>query len=69
MARRPKLPLVRKSITLNQAELERVKRILGAATDSEAIRRLIRDRLAMEGAARAHERILRGRPIELVRWK
>lgn len=69
MARRVGVPVVKKSVTLNQAELDRVKRILRVTTDSEAIRQLIRDRLAIEGAVRAHERIMRGRRIELVRWR
>lgn len=61
--------VVKKSVTLNQEELARVKAILGARTDSEALRQLIRERLAVEGALQAHRRIARGRAIVPVLWR
>lgn len=69
MARRLAIAVVKKSVTLNQEELDRVKAILDARTDSEAIRTLIRERLAVEGALEAHRRIGRGKGIDLVEWR
>ncbi|MBI2894869.1 MAG: hypothetical protein HYY06_15040 [Deltaproteobacteria bacterium] len=69
MGRRLPIAVVKKSVTLNQDELDRVKVILDAKTDSEAIRTLIRERLAVEGALRAHRRIGRGKGIDLVEWR
>lgn len=69
MARQLDYDVVKKSVTLNQEELERVKAILGARTYSEALRQLIRERLAVEGALQAHRRIGRGRGITLVQWR
>lgn len=61
--------MVKKSVTLNQEELDRVKSVLSVATDSEAIRILIRERLAVERALRAHRRVGRGKPIRLLEWR
>ena len=64
-----RLTMVKRTVTLNQDELDRVKVILSVATDSEAIRILIRERLTVERALRAHRRIRRGAPIDLVEWR
>lgn len=69
MARTAEVSVVKKSVTLNQEELDRVKALLGVETDSEAIRKLIRERLDVEGALVAHRRIGRRRPIDLVEWR
>ncbi len=71
------IDVVKKSVTLDQEELEQLKVILGAKSDSEAIRRVIHERLAIEGALAAHRRLVRpaGRrrrrvaPVELVEWR
>ncbi len=70
MSRRPSdEPLVKKSVTLNQDELDRVKSILAAPSDSAAIRRLIRERLSIEAALVAHAKVGRGKGIDLVEWR
>jgi hypothetical protein len=67
--RKLSVAVVKKSVTLNQDDLDRVKVLLSVSSDSEAIRILIRERLAIEGALRAHRRIGRAAPIDLVEWR
>jgi hypothetical protein len=69
MPKKLAVAVVKKSVTPNQEDLDRVKAVLSVDSDSEAIRILIRERLAVEGALRAHRRIGRAAPIDLIEWR
>jgi hypothetical protein len=49
--------LARKNLIVDQDEVRALKRVLNVATDSEAVRIAIRDRLALEEAQAAFRRI------------
>jgi Arc/MetJ family transcription regulator len=49
--------LARKNLIVDEEEIRALKRALGAATESEAVRIAVRDRLALEEAQTALRRI------------
>ncbi len=69
MARRLEYGVVKKSVTLNEDDLRAVKALLRIRSDSEAIREVIRERIAVERALRAHRRIGKSGGIDLVEWR
>ena len=57
---------VRKTLSLNAKELAQLQKLLGASSQSEAVRRAIRERLAVERAVQAHADLGSSKGIELV---
>jgi hypothetical protein len=49
--------LARKTLVVDQEEVRALKRVLNVATESEAVRIAVRDRLALEDAQAAFRRI------------
>jgi hypothetical protein len=49
--------LARKNLVVDQEEVRALKRVLNVATESEAVRIAVRDRLALEDAQAAFRRI------------
>jgi hypothetical protein len=54
---RPERALARKNLMVDAGEVRALKLALGAPTESEAVRIAVRDRLALEEAQAAFERI------------
>ncbi|MBI2897680.1 MAG: hypothetical protein HYY06_29240 [Deltaproteobacteria bacterium] len=50
-------PLARKNLMVDAGDVLALKKVLGAATESEAVRVAVRDRLVLEEAQAAFDRI------------
>ena len=60
--------LVKKSVTLDEVKLEKVKRLLKARNDSQALRVLIENELAYRSAVKANQELRHLGPLTPVRW-
>ena len=58
--------VAKKTLTLDPKDLAELKKLLGVSSESEAVRRAIRERLAVERAVRAHIDLGNTAGIELV---
>jgi hypothetical protein len=58
--------LARKNLVVDARDIRSLRRVLGVATESEAVRVAVRDRLALEEAHAALRRIRKRRGIEEV---
>lgn len=54
---RTEKPLARKNLMVDAGDIRALKRALGAATESEAVRIAVRDRLTLEETQAAFDRI------------
>lgn len=60
--------LVKKSVTLDEVKLEKVKRLLKAKNDSQALRVLIDKELAYRSSVKANRELRAMGPLSPVRW-
>lgn len=60
--------LVKKSVTLDEVKLEKVKKLLKARNDSQALRVLIDKELAYRSSVKANQELRDLGPLTPVRW-
>lgn len=60
--------LVKKSVTLDEVKLRRVRRLLKATSDSQALRVLIDKELAYRSSVKANQELRDLAPLTPIRW-